>query len=213
MKKLLKPALGLALVANIVACGAPADKANDTASDSTDATTEKVEEITEKTVAVKLDESNVLWTGQILGGLKSHNGTLKIADGSLDMSGTAIVGGKFTIDMKSINPTDSNYTADQTAADLVGHLSTGDFFLVDSFPTASFVIKSTDMTAKTLTGDLTVRGTTKEETIKDLNVDLTDGSAIGSLTFNRQDYGVTFDTGAKDFVLSDDIELTIKLKM
>lgn len=213
MKKLFKPVLSLVAVATMVACGGAADKAKDMAGDATDAVTDKVEEVMEKTVSVKLDESNVMWSGEILGGLKSHNGTLKITDGNLEMKGTDIVGGKFTVDMKSMNPLDSNYSEDKTAADLVGHLSTGDFFLVDSFPTASFVVKSADMTAKTITGDLTVRGTTKEETISDVALDMTNMSASGNLTFDRQDYNVAFSTGAKDFVLSDDIKLKINLKM
>ena len=204
MKKLFKPVLSFIAIATMVACGGAADKANEV--------TETVEEVvTEETVAINLDESEVMWMGQIVGGIKSHNGTIKLTEGSLTMKGDEIVGGNFTVDMKSMNPLDSNYTEDKPAEMLVGHLSTGDFFLVDSFPTASFVIKSADMAAKTITGDLTVRGVTNTETINDVTVEA--GSAMGTLTFDRQKYDVAFSTGAKDFVLSDDIELKINLKM
>jgi polyisoprenoid-binding protein YceI len=210
MKKLFKPVLTLAIIGTMVACGGAADKAKEV----TEEVTETVEEVvTEETVAINTAESNVMWMGQIVGGIKSHNGTIKLTEGELTMKGDQIVGGNFTVDMKSMNPLDSNYTEDKPAEMLVGHLSTGDFFLVDSFPTASFVIKSTDMAAKTMTGDLTVRGNTKEETIQDVVINKEAGTAMGSLTFNRQDYGVAFSTGAKDFVLSDDIELTVNLKM
>lgn len=208
MKKLFKPVLSFIAIATMIACGGAADKANEV----TEEVTETVEEVvTEETVAINLDESEVMWMGQIVGGIKSHNGTIKLTEGSLTMKGDEIVGGNFTVDMKSMNPLDSNYTEDKPAEMLVGHLSTGDFFLVDSFPTASFVIKSADMAAKTITGDLTVRGVTNTETINDVTVEA--GSAMGTLTFDRQKYDVAFSTGAKDFVLSDDIELKINLKI
>ena len=205
MKKLIKSIFALSLVTSMVACAGTEKKA-----------AEKMEEVTEvnveeTTASINLAESNVMWSGQIVGGLKSHHGTIKLTEGEVMMKGDMITGGNFTIDMTTINPTDSNYTADKPAENLVGHLSSGDFFQTDSFPKAMFVIKSSNMEEKTVTGDLTVRGVTKEEMIKDVAV--MDGAAKGKLTFNRQDYGVAFDTGAKDFVLSNDIELDITLKM
>jgi len=210
MKKLFKPVLSIGAVMIMVACGGAADKAKEVTEEAVETTEEMV---TEETVNVNTSESSVMWMGQIVGGIKSHNGTIKVTEGSLTLEGDKIVGGNFTVDMKSINPLDSNYTEDKPAEMLVGHLSTGDFFLVDSFPTASFVIKSADMNANTVTGDLTIRGVTNSETINDVVFDTEAGTAIGSLTFDRQKYNVAFSTGAKDFVLSDDIELTINLKM
>ncbi|MFT6165842.1 MAG: polyisoprenoid-binding protein YceI [Vicingaceae bacterium] len=205
MKKLFKPVLTLAVIGTMVACGGAADKSNEV--------TEEVVETAEETVTVNTSESSVMWMGQIVGGIKSHNGTVKVTEGSLTLKGDEIVAGNFSVDLTSMNTLDSNYTEDQPSEKLVGHLSSGDFFMVDSFPTASFVIKSADMAAKTVTGDLTVRGVTNSETINDVAVDTEAGTAIGSLTFDRQKYNVAFSTGAKDFVISDDIELTIKLKM
>ena len=210
MKKLFKPVLSLVAVATMVACGGAADKSNEV----TEETVEAVEEMaTEQTVAVNTSESNVMWMGQIVGGIKSHNGTVKVTEGSLTLKGDEIVAGNFTVDLTSMNPLDSNYTEDQPAEKLVGHLSSGDFFMTDSFPTASFVVTGADKAAMTVTGDLTVRGVTNSETINDVAVDTEAGTAMGSLTFDRQKYNVAFSTGAKDFVLSDDIELTINLKM
>lgn len=204
MKKTIKSIFGLSIIAAMVACGTEK---------KTEETTEVVEEVMveETTADINLAESNVMWSGQIVGGLKSHHGTIKMTEGKVMMKGDMITGGNFTIDMTSINPTDSNYTEEKPASMLVGHLSTKDFFMVDSFPKAMFVIKSANMEEKTVTGDLTVRGVTKEETIKDVQV--MDNAAKGKLTFNRQDYGVAFDTGAQDFVLSNDIELDVTLKM
>ena len=47
---------------------------------------------------------------------------------------------------------------------MVGHLSNGDFFLVEEYPTATFAIKS--MADGVITGDLTIRGNTKETKCK-----------------------------------------------
>tara|TARA_B110000503_G_scaffold140124_1_gene230205 strand:- start:1374 stop:2006 length:633 start_codon:yes stop_codon:yes gene_type:complete len=210
MKKLFRPVLTLAIIGTMVACGGAADKSNEVTEEAVETTEEMA---TEDTVNVNTSESSVMWMGQIVGGIKSHNGTVKVTEGSLTLKGDEIVAGNFTVDMKSMNPLDSNYTEDKPAEMLVGHLSTGDFFMVDSFPTASFVIKSADIAANTVTGDLTVRGVTNSETITGVAVDTEAGTATGSLTFDRQKYNVAFSTGAKDFVLSDDIELTINLKM
>lgn len=212
MNKLIRPIFALSIVATMVACGGAADKAKDMATEATDAVADKVEAIVEETVSMNLTESKVMWSGNVLGAY-SHNGTLNITEGSLEMKGTSVEGGKFTVDMTSMTPTDENYSADKSADMLVGHLSSGDFFLVDSFPTATFVVKSADMEAQTITGDLTVRGVTKEEMIKGVNVKPMDKEATGTLTFNRQDYGVAFAHPAEDVVVSDDIELTISLKM
>ena len=208
MKKLFKPVLTLAVIGTMVACGGAADKAKEVSEEAE----VKVEEVMEETVAVKLDESNVMWSGSVLG-MHSHQGTVSVTEGSLNMKGTDVVGGTFTIDMASITPTDSNYSEDKTSEMLVGHLSSVDFFMTDSFPTASFVVTSADMAAMTITGDLTVRGVTKTETINDVAIDAAAGTAKGSLTFDRQDYGVAFSHPMKDVVISDDIELTINLKM
>ncbi|MBL4709867.1 MAG: YceI family protein [Flavobacteriales bacterium] len=208
MKKLIQPIFGLAIAAMMIACGGAEKKA-----EATEVKEEMIEEeVVAKTMTINLDDSKVIWTGSIIGGY-SHNGTLAISEGSIDMAGDDITGGSFTIDMSTITPTDSNYSEDHSSDMLIGHLSTGDFFLVDSFPTATFVIKSSDLAAGTITGDLTVKGTTKEETINEVSIDLASGVATGKLTFNRQDYDVTYVSSMKDMVLSDDIELSISLKM
>jgi len=208
MKKLFRSVLSIAVLATMVACGSAADKSKEVSDEAEG----QVEEAMEKTVPIKLDQSAVSWVGSVLGGY-SHQGTLAITEGSLDMSGSNIVGGTFTVDMATLTPTDSNYSEGHTAEMLVGHLSTGDFFQVDSFPTATFVVKSADMKAMTITGDLTVKGITKQQTIQDVVVDVTNGSAKGSLTFDRQDYGVSYVSTMKDMVVSNNIELTIHLKM
>lgn len=162
---------------------------------------------------VDLDSSTVKWHGEIVGGIYYHEGTVKLIEGSLGLSDNQIASGAFTIDLKSLKPSDKNYSGkDKTPENLVAHLSSKDFFLVDSFPTATFVMKSAD--GNTVTGDLTVRGTTNEEKVTDVVVAKSDAglTATGKLVFNRQKYGVAYKTNAKDKILSDDIVLDITIK-
>lgn len=165
---------------------------------------------TEATYTVDTAASKIVWEGQMLK-MHKHFGDLTISSGSLTVKGLQVTGGTFTANMKSISPTDSNYTKDHPKAYLVGHLSGADFFAVDSFPTATFVIKSVN--GNSATGDLTVRGRTNSETVTDIVVDTIGGvKATGKLVFNRQKYGVAYVADkTKDMVLSDDIKLDISL--
>ncbi len=164
------------------------------------------------TYTVLADSSTVNWKGTMVN-VYSHNGTVKLTEGSLTLADGKLTGGTFTTDLKSITPLDSNYnTTDHKKEGLVGHLSAPDFFATDSFATATFVVKSVE--GNVATGDLTVRGKTNEEKVKDLVVVANDSTvaASGKLVFNRQKYGVAWKAQMKDMVLSDDIEITVALK-
>jgi len=163
---------------------------------------------TEATYTVDTAASSVLWEGQMLK-MHKHFGTLKISEGSFTVKGLQVTGGSFTANMKSIVPTDSGYNAEHPKEYLVGHLSGADFFAVDTFPTATFVIKS--VSGNSAIGDLTLRGKTNSETVTDIVVDTVGGvKATGKLVLNRQKYNVAY-KAAKDMVLSDDIKLDVTL--
>lgn len=164
------------------------------------------------TLSVDVAASSVNWKGEVAG-VYGHNGTVAVKSGSIYVTDSAIVGGEFEIDMKTIVPTDTNYTTEKghTAADLVGHLSTADFFATDSFPTADFVITSVE--GNNVKGTLTVRGVSNEETLVVESFNNVDGTvtASGKLVFNRQTYKVAWVHFMKDMVLSDDITLNIRI--
>lgn len=104
------------------------------------------------------------------------------------------------------------------------HLRSADFLATDSFPTMTFVTKSVTPAEDgefKLTGDLTIRGVTKEVTF--------DGEFHGVIqdpwgntragftaetTINRQDFGVswnkTLDAGG--VVVSDDVDITLEIE-
>jgi polyisoprenoid-binding protein YceI len=163
---------------------------------------------TEATYMVDPAASNIVWEGNMVN-IYKHFGNLKISEGSFTVKGLQVTAGSFTTDMKSIDPKDSNYSAEHPKEYLVGHLSKPDFFAVDSFPTATFVIKS--VTGNTAKGDLTLRGKTNEETVTNILVDTVGGvKATGKLVFDRQKYNVAYKADG-DKVLSNDITLDITL--
>ncbi len=169
----------------------------------------------EKSYTIDVATSKMTWTGTMLG-VKAHHGTINLTDGSLMTKGNTLTGGSFTADMRSIAPLDTNYAPDGskqgTKSMLIGHLTSPEFFAVDSFPTA--VLKITAVTGNTATADFTVRGKTNTENITDIVVTPNaDGTitATGKLSFDRQKYGVSWKAPMKDVVLNDAIELTVEL--
>lgn len=103
------------------------------------------------------------------------------------------------------------------------HLKSPDFLDVEKFPTITFVTKSIAKEGEgyNLTGDLTIKGVTKEITVPaeisgPVNSPM-GGTAIGissNFKINRQDYGVSFnktmDNGG--FVVSDDVTIDVTIE-
>lgn len=160
--------------------------------------------------------SKLTYAGTMLG-VKTHTGNLNFVNGSFNTDKGMLSAGEFTVDMKNYMMTDTFYAPDGseqgTKANLMGHLMSGDFFAVDSFPTAA--LKITGVNGNTATADLTVRGRTNSETITDIvitpNAADSTVTATGKLTFDRQKYGVIWSSGSQDYVLNDNIDITVEL--
>jgi polyisoprenoid-binding protein YceI len=106
-----------------------------------------------------------------------------------------------------------------------GHLKSDDFFAADKFPKLTFVSKSFTKKSDdqyTLTGDLTIRGTTKTVGLDvEYGGNMTDpygqvksGFEING-KINRKDFGLTWGavTEAGGVVLSDDVKLHLNVQM
>jgi len=179
------------------------------------AETPVVEPIVEgDTYGVDVSASKVNWLGKKIIGDDNHDGTIDLSSGSLKVAEGALVGGEFVVDMTTIKNND--LASDEEKAQLVGHLSNGDFFTVDSFPTASFVI--TSATPENVTGNLTIKGKTAEASFP-YTITIEEGTvtAKGQLVFDRTKYGVIYGSGnfiadlAKNKVIDDNIYLDIEL--
>ncbi len=202
--KLVQHFIALAIATLLFACGS-----------SSENKTENNEKGSETAISYRISsqESSVNWLGEVAG-VYGHDGSINIAGGNVTVEGGQITAGTVTIDMTSIEPANPDQYADEDgkrASDLKAHLSTGDFFLVDEFPTATFTVKSHN--GDKLVGDLTIRGNTNEETATITSMEATEQgmNAQAKLVFDRQKYDVAWVHFMKDMILSDDIQLDITL--
>ena len=115
-----------------------------------------------------------------------------------------------TIDVSSVNTRNDKRDA---------HLKSPDFFDAAKFPVITFV--STKFTPGAITGNLTMKGTTKEVTIP-VTISgpvktMTGGQAIGitgSVTLNRQDYGISWNKSLDKggWVVANDVLVNISIE-
>jgi polyisoprenoid-binding protein YceI len=86
-----------------------------------------------------------------------------VINGAATTNGNGISGGSFEIDMTSIRNDDIGN--DDMRKKLLGHLKSKDFFYVEKYPKAVFTISGVEKgegNGHNITGDLTIRGNTKE---------------------------------------------------
>ena len=99
-------------------------------------------------------QSKIEWVGRKVTG--SHNGTIDIQSGELELNDGKIVGGQFIINTTSIKILDIADPA--TNAQFAGHLASDDFFSTQNYPNAYFAI--TSVKGKHIEGNLTIKDIT-----------------------------------------------------
>ena len=173
-------------------------------------------------VAVVADLNNVDTTTSVITwkGTKptgSHNGTIMLKEGSLNLEGGKLTGGVFVIEMSSIKNLDLDADG---AAKIVGHLSAPDFFDVATYATSKFVITSVAGVegALAVTGNLTVKEITKSITIPATLTSVGNVTTFKSEKFNidRTEFNIkyaskTFFDNLKDKFIDDAIELSFSV--
>ena len=120
--------------------------------------------------------------------------------------------------MTTISATDLAESPEDQAK-LEGHLKSDDFFGVEQFPQAKFVITAVtalDNNKYTVKGNLTIRDKTEAiEFPAEINQNDSDISAVAKLTFDRSKFDVNFYIlcrirgYSKDKVIDDKIELKL----
>ena len=88
-------------------------------------------------VRVNTENSTVKWKGSKIS--SSHEGTVNILKGALNIDHGTLVGGQFSINMQSLATTDMS---EEYNKKLDGHLKNEDFFNVEMYPTSMFKISS-----------------------------------------------------------------------
>jgi polyisoprenoid-binding protein YceI len=154
-------------------------------------------------MAVDVAASTIAWIGTKPVG--QHNGMFKLKSGELALNGGQLSGGKFVIDMNSLQVLDGD--AD-TQAKLGGHLKAADFFETEKHPEATFEITGVqpytapaDLAQKvllqgathTIAGNLTMKGVTKSVTFPAI-VKATPEALVAQANFNinRTDWGLVY---------------------
>jgi len=160
---------------------------------------------------INVAESVINWVGYKVTG--QHEGTIKLLNGSLNFKENTLVGGKFAMDMTSINTTDLEGDSKKK---LDGHLKADDFFGVYNFKTATLVFTSVNKSklGYAIVGDMTIKGITNEVSF---DLALTENSASTNLKIDRTKYGIKYGSASffddiKDKAIYDEFDLNVKLK-
>ena len=161
-------------------------------------------------------ESKVIWNGKKVTG--EHMGTVAIKSGNLEIVNGNLTGGSFQIDMTTITSTDLE---GEYLQKLNGHLKSDDFFGVENFPTATFIITKVEANGANgkykVTGDITIKETTKSISFDTQLV--TEGDkviAVSDITIDRSEFDVRYGSGSffdnlGDKTIYDDFTLQVKL--
>lgn len=149
----------------------------------------------------------------------SHNGTILIENGVLNLKDGKLNSGTFLIKMNLIKVLDIP-EEDEGNAKLVGHLKNADFFDVENHPTAAFEITGVTETEgkMMLSGNLTLKETKNNVTfpVTITNTDNTVTLTSETFTIDRSKWNVKY--GSKSFFdnlgdkfINDDIEIKINV--
>lgn len=175
-------------------------------------------ELSKKAISFKVDpgQSKLTWLAKKVTG--EHAGTIQVRSGSLDVDNNILKGGSFELDTRTISVTDIEDK--ENNAKLLGHLKSDDFFAVDKFGTAKFVITSAQSKGSGLyqiKGNLTIKGITNEVTFPaNVTVDNNKLVAKAKIKVDRTKYDIKFRSKSffenlGDKTIYDDFDLDIQL--
>ena len=168
--------------------------------------------ISDNTYNIETSQSQIIWTGRELS-TSSHYGSLNFVSGTFEVLDGVIVGGEFIVDMTSINNQDMEGGSKER---LEGHLKSDDFFSVDTHPTATLSINSSELISEgkwSISADLSIKGYTHPVNFEMIS---SEQGWSANLVCDRSKYDVRFRSGTffenlGDKLIYDDIELSINL--
>ncbi len=155
---------------------------------------------TEKSITINTQNSTLEWVATKVTG--THNGTIKMQAGTVQLKGDRLVGGIFIIDMASLVNLDLE--SEEWNQKLVGHLKSDDFFSVATRPTATFEITKTQFNHSEkaneanydISGVLTIKGIAKEVDFPALIVQNKQGyEATGKIELDRTRWDIRYGSG------------------
>ncbi len=158
-----------------------------------------------KTLALDPTRSKVRFVGAKV--TASHDGSFSKVEGEATFDGTTPKAVAVTVHVASL---------EAEPPKLREHLLSDDFFAAERHPTATFrstaiVPKATGDSTHEITGDLTLRGTTKRITVP-ARIEIEGSKARGRARFSidRKDFGIVY-PGMKDDLIQDEVLLDLDL--
>lgn len=157
---------------------------------------------------INTTKSTVKWSGKkIVGGLTE--GTIAIERGKLNFNKQKLVSGEIIMNTKTIS-------SEKAPVRLIDHLKNEDFFSVEKFPTASFVI--TNVSGNLMKGKMTIKGITHDLSFP-VDITYTKDAVIAKalqVKVNRTKFDVKYKSGSifsglGDGAIEDDFILHINL--
>lgn len=169
-------------------------------------------EIEADTLRMSLEKSKIDWIATEMRGTKRRTGIISFKDGLFLSQNGEIVGGKFTVDMETMDVTDVPLHEKKSRRNLIDHLKSDDFFNVTNYPESILEltrVQKTKNDSLKISGNLTIREVTKSI---DFFAHQKDGYFKTIFTFNRLDWNIAYEGSWADKTLVDkDVELTIQI--
>lgn len=210
---MLKLGTGIIFLAALFsACANPADNKtkaviNNTNTNTT-APTPAAKQVKGESVAITPENSKVEFTGSKVTG--KHDGGFKTFTGNIELVNNKPEDSQVSFEIE----TNSVFT---DTDGVTKHLQTPDFFDVAKYPKATFAsTKVVADTAKgadnyTVTGDLTIHGTTKSVTFPaKITVSADKVGVESEFVINRKDFGIAY-AGKADDLIRDEVVLRLNL--
>lgn len=168
------------------------------------------------TFLIDNEQSKLTWTAKKVTG--EHSGTINVNAGTLEVENNTLKGGLLALDTRSITVTDIKDPG--MNGKLVGHLKSDDFFSVEKFPVASFLITSVSVKDKgehQVNGKLTIKGITNPISFPaTVTIDGKKLTAKAAIKIDRTKYDIKFRSKSffenlGDKTIYDDFDLNVLL--
>lgn len=161
---------------------------------------------------VNPEASSIEWVAKKLA--YQHHGTVQLKSGNLEMKDDQIDAGNFVVDMSSITVSDIDDQGRNQR--LVGHLKSDEFFGVETYPEATFVVTQSSKFSNgkaSVTGNLTIKGKTEPVTFE---VQRSGQEFTAKMEFDRSKFDVRYGSDSffdnlGDNAINNIVTLNIKL--
>lgn len=179
---LKKSAIYFSLALTVAAC--------DNGTSGTEAETGEAQEVVEvaeaSTYTIDKTASKVIWNGRKPTG--EHHGTIGVQDGNIQLQDNEVVGGTIAMDLQQIDVIDLEGEDKQK---LTGHLQSADFFNVEEYPGAKFVITAVQPFEGSLSEDEIPQDTQNNENYDKYVLENPTHKVTGNLTLRDTTLSIT----------------------